>query len=255
MNEKIPKYLTWTRSDYMKLSWAVRKFNKTVNELRSLDQNVLPPEFDYTTVRDSIYSEMELNRVLKSLKRFEKKSQQKVVLTDTGEMITQWELSELKKSQKRAINRLTSKARGIIESDVNVMGDKEFKKLVRTKESIEDLFNRKGYEFRRTSKRTSYWGTYDFEYIQAEIFRENFMNALDEMKTYKNYRLLKRKLKTISNPIQFYKYVSQSETLKDLFLYYKDKATAQTYGGFVDNQEAFNKALFDDLKLPRPENA
>ena len=63
------------------------------------------------------------------------------------------------------------------------------------------------------------------------------------MSGYKNYKLLKEKLEGIENPIQFYNYVKQSDIISDLFLFYKDKATAQTYGGFVDNQEAFNTAL------------
>jgi len=69
------------------------------------------------------------------------------------------------------------------------------------------------------------------------------------MKTYKNYKLLLNKLKTIKNPIEFYQFVKQSDILSDLFLFYKDKATAQTYGGFVDNQEAFNTALYEQLGI------
>ena len=60
------------------------------------------------------------------------------------------------------------------------------------------------------------------------------------------------KLKSIENPIQFYNYVKQSNILSDLFLFYKDNATAQTYGGFKDNQEAFDTAIFEQLEIPRP---
>ena len=69
------------------------------------------------------------------------------------------------------------------------------------------------------------------------------MNALEEMSTYDNFDKLINKLKSIKNPIGFYEYVSQNEILKDLFLYYNDKAEAQTYGGFASNQDAFNTAL------------
>ena len=55
-------------------------------------------------------------------------------------------------------------------------------------------------------------------------------------------------LKSIKNPVQFYNYIQQSETLQDIFLYYKDEANAQTYGGFKNNQNAFNKAI-EDLGL------
>lgn len=243
MNGKIPSVIRWTRSDYLKLSYVVRKFNQTISELEKLDKNVLPEEFEYTELRDSIYSRRELNRVIKALRRFSKASQQRVVEAPSGEVMTQWELGELKKAQKRALVNVTDQARMIVDSDVNVMGDAEFKKLLRTKESIEDLFNRKGAEFRRTKERAKAWGKSDYELWRASIFRENFMNALKEMSGYKNYKLLKEKLEGIENPIQFYNYVKQSDIISDLFLFYKDKATAQTYGGFVDNQEAFNTAL------------
>ena len=78
------------------------------------------------------------------------------------------------------------------------------------------------------------------------------MGALKEMSNYRNYKLLRDKLNSIENPIQFYNYVRQSNILSDLFLFYKDKATAQTYGGFKDNQEAFDTAIFEQLGIPRP---
>ena len=250
-NGKIPSVIRWTRSDYARLSYAVRQFNKKVSELEKLEGNVAPEEFDYREVRDSIYSRKELNRVIKSLKRINRESQQRIRTLDSGQQITQWELSELKKAQKRAVGRTTDKARAIIESDINVMGDREFKQLIRTKESIEDLFNRVGSDFKRTAKRTLNWGKTDYDLWRASVFRANFMNALDEMSNYNNYNQLYNKLRSIENPIQFYNYVGQSNILSDLFLFYKDKATAQTYGGFKDNQEAFDTAIFDQLGINR----
>lgn len=252
MNDKIPSVIRWTRSDYGKLSYAVRQFNKTVRELESLDKNVLPPEFTYKELKDTIYSRRELNRVLKSLRRFGRESQQKIVELPSGEGITKWELSELSKAQTRAIEQVQQQARGIIESDVNVMGDVEFKQLMRTKQSIEDLFNRTGSEFRRTAKRTLRWGKSDFELWRASVYRKNFMSALSEMANYDNYDVLLKKLEKIENPIKFYEYVQQSDILSDLFLFYKDKATAQTYGGFSINQEAFDTAIFDQLGIAHP---
>lgn len=246
---RLQPLIRWTRSDYAKLSYAVRQFNKRVSELESLEENFAPPEFDYKELRDSIYSRKELNRVIKSLKRINRESQQRIVTTSQGEKLTQWEFSELKKAQKRAIARINYKTMNFREIEIDVMGDREFKSLTRTKESIEDLFNRTGYDFSLTKQRTLSWGKNDYDLWRADIFRNNFMNALEEMSTYKNYNLLVDKLKSIKNPIQFYNYVRQSNILSDLFLFYKDKATSQTYGGFVDNQEAFNTAIFNELKI------
>ena len=178
MNNKIPSVIRWSRSDYAKLSYAIRQFNKKVSELEGLDKNVLPPEFNYQDVKESIFSRRELNRVIKSLKRISRESQQRLVVTPAGQKITQWEYSELKKAQKRSLARITGKARFIIESDSGVMGDREFKQLMRTKESIEDLFNRVNSDFKRTSERTLTWGKTDYDLWRASVFRENFMNAL-----------------------------------------------------------------------------
>ena len=69
------------------------------------------------------------------------------------------------------------------------------------------------------------------------------MKSLEELSVYDNYNLLFNKLASIKNPISFYNYVRTSDVLMDLFLYYKDKPTAQTYGGFESNQDAFNYAI------------
>lgn len=250
MNGKIPSVIRWTRSDYAKLSNAVKRFNKKISELEALDKDYLPEQYNYSELRDSIYSRRELNRIIRGLNRFTtKESQQQMIILPSGEEISRWEYNELKKAMRRSTERITDLARDIVETDTNVMGDKEFKQLLRTKQSIQDLFNRTGYEFRRTAGRTEKWGKTDYELYRASIFRENFMNALKEMRNYKNYKLLKDKLNSIENPIKFYNFVKQSDILSDLFLFYKDKATAQTYGGFVDNQEAFDTALFEQLGL------
>lgn len=253
MNGKIPSVIRWNRSDYSKLSYAVRQFNKTISRLEGIDKNVLPDEMSYKELRDTIYSRRELNRVIKSLRRFStKESQQRIITTKTGEEMTQWQLSELKKAQRRAISTIEDKAREIIEDDTNVMGDSEFKKLLRTKESIKDLFNRSGSEFKRTAGRTLSWGRSDYELWRAEIYRNNYMESLKHMSNYDNYELLVQKLENIENPIKFYEFIQKSEILQDLFLYYNDNPQAQTYGGFTNNQEAFDTALFKQLGIKQP---
>ena len=252
MNNKIPSVIRWNRSDYARLSHAVRKFNKTINKLESIDRDILPEEMNYRELRDNIYSRKELNRIINSLRRFSKESQQQIVKIPSGEELTKWEVSELKKAQRRAIANIQGKQREIVEDMTNVMGDNEYKRLKRTRESIEDLFNRTGREFTRTAGRTLNWGRKDYDLLQAERYRTNYMNSLSRMSNYDHYELLVNKLEKIENPIRFFEYIEKSETLSDLFLYYNDAPTSQTYGGFSSNQEAFDKAIFDDLGLSRP---
>lgn len=252
MNNKVPSVIRWKRSDYARLSHAVRKFNKTINKLESIDSDILPEEMNYKELRDNIYSRKELNRIINSLRRFSKESQQQIVKIPTGEELTRWEVSELKKAQKRAVTNIQGKMREIVEDMSNVMGDTEYKRLKRTKASIEDLFNRSGSEFARTSLRTLSWGRKDYDLYRAEIFRENFMNSLKKMSNFDNYNLLVSKLEKIENPIRFYEYIEKSNILSDLFLYYNDAPTSQTYGGFSSNQEAFDTAIFQELGIKNP---
>lgn len=253
MNNKVPSVIRWKRSDYARLSYAVRKFNKTIDKLDNIDRNILPEEMNYKELRDNIYSRSELNRIIKSLRRFSiKPREQTIVKTPTGEELTRWEVSELKKAQKRALTNIQGKMREIVEDMTNVMGDTEYKRLKRTKASIEDLFNRSGSEFTRTSERTLNWGRKDYDLHRAEIFRENFMNSLKKMSNFDNYDVLVSKLEKIENPIRFYEYIEKSDILSDLFLYYNDAPTSQTYGGFSSNQEAFDTAIFDQLGIKRP---
>lgn len=253
MNNKVPSVIRWTRSDYAKLSYAVRQFNKTIDKLDNIDRNILPEEMNYKELRDNIYSRSELNRIVKSLRRFSiKPREQAIIKTPTGEELTRWEVSELKKAQKRALTNIQGKMREIVEDMTNVMGDTEYKRLKRTKASIEDLFNRSGSEFTRTSERTLNWGRKDYDLYRAEIFRENFMNSLKKMSNFDNYDVLVSKLEKIENPIRFYEYIEKSDILSDLFLYYNDAPTSQTYGGFSSNQEAFDTAIFDQLGIKRP---
>lgn len=253
MNNKIPSIIRWKRSDYAKLSYAVRQFNKTIDKLDNIDRNVLPEEMNYKELRDNIYSRSELNRIIKSLRRFSvQPSQQSIVKIPSGEQLTRWEVSELKKAQRRAVSNIQGKMREVVEDMTNVMGDTEYKRLKRTKSSIEDLFNRKGSEFTRTSERTLSWGRKDYDLYRAEIYRKNFMDSLKQMSNFDNYELLVSKLEKIENPIRFYEYIEKSDILSDLFLYYNDAPTSQTYGGFSSNQEAFDTAIFQQLGINNP---
>ena len=78
---------------------------------------------------------------------------------------------------------------------------------------------------------------------RATQYKENYLKALEQMSNYDNYDLLKEKLDSIKNPEEFYDFIKQSDQLSDLFEYYETSTQAQTYGGFDNNQEAFNRAL------------
>ena len=123
------------------------------------------------------------------------------------------------------------------------MGDERIDTITATQNNLKSLERLRDFEYKDTKQRILKLGSKDYNLRKAMIYKENYLNSLQEMSTYDNFELLKSKLESIQNPIKFYEYVQNSEVLQDLFLYYKDKATSQTYGGFTSNQDAFNYAL------------
>lgn len=241
--------IRWKKGDYIRLGKAVSDFNKRIRELESIDVDYLPDLKNYKDIKNEILSRNELNRVLKSLRSFLKEGMNKPVDLPSGSTITEWEYQEVKKARKISIKRLESEKLAIKLGEKYVgMGDERIDTINSTIKNIEQFETLKDFEFKDTKERVLKLGSKDYELRKAMIYRENFMNSLGEMSTYDNYDKLVKRLDKISNPIKFYEFIQKSDTLSDLFLYYSDKATAQTYGGFTSNQDAFNYAL-EELEI------
>ena len=240
--------IRWKRGDYIKLSKAVASYNRKLNAIDNNEAKYLPSLKNYKQLKKTIMSRKEFNRVVKSLKRFNIGGAEDVVNLPSGESITKWEYHEVKLARNRALNKLREEGRGIIEADYyeapsEKMGSKRLKEISRTIDRYEGLELQTGSNLKETIKSVMTQGRFDIDLVRFEQFRTNFMNALEEMSTYDNYEELKYKLEQIRNPEEFHDFIEQSPELMDLFLYYKDKATAQTYGGYASNQDAFNAGL------------
>lgn len=241
--------IRWKRGDYIKLSKAVASFNRKVDRLTSIDAKYLPDTRNYKELKKSIMSRKELNRVINSLKKFKTEGMEKIVELPSGQKLTKWEYNQLKLARNRAISKLQEEARGIINSDdlftapSEMMGNKRFKEISRTIDRYQGIEKQKGSNFESSLESLFKASRFDADLVKFEQYKNNFMNALEEMTTYDNFEELQYKLSQIKNPKDFYEYIQQSPELMDLFLYYKDKATAQTYGGYASNQDAFNAGL------------
>ena len=89
----------------------------------------------------------------------------------------------------------------------------------------------------------------DREMKMAIQYRENYEKALDEISGFKNYEKLKNVLDNIKNPIEFFNFIQKSDVMSDLFLWYDDEGSSLNYGGFVNNEEAFDFALENDFNI------
>ena len=236
--------IRWKRSDYAKLSYEVRRFNKRIKELEVDEINYLPDLKDYKEIKQNILSRKELNRILNSLRRFSKEGMNAKVELPSGQELTKWEYREIKLARNRAIRGLQAEKSMIEQGSKWVgMGDERLDQIKSSIHSLNLIEQSTGSLFKARKQRALKLGETDMKLKQSMTYKENFMNALNEMSSYDNFELLFNKLDSIKNPIKFFEYISQNETLRDLFLYYKDKATSQTYGGFASNQDAFNHAL------------
>lgn len=248
MNQSL---IRWRREDSIELQRAINSFNRNIRKLRKEEGKLdyLPDTITYNEIKDSIISRKEFNRVIKSLRDFSKKGASDLYETVSGEVMTKWEYTELRKARRRAIKSLTIEKQNINLNLKGYMGEKRIREIESTIENLNNLENKKGYDFERAKERTLSLGNIDLELKKAITYRENYLNALEQMSGYENYDKLISELNKIKNPIKFYEYIKKSNVLSDLFIYYKDKATSQTYGGFADNQDAFNYALNVELEL------
>lgn len=236
--------IRWKKGDYIKLGQAVARFNKRIKELEADEITYLPELRNYKEIKNEILSRNELNRILKSLNNFTKEGMNKRVDLPSGESLTKWEYKEVQKAKNLSTKRLEQEKLSITLGQKYVgMGDERISQIDATIENIKSFEKLRDFEFRNTKQRVLKLGSKDYELRKAKIYQENYMTSLEELSTYDNFDLLKNKLVKIKNPIKFFEYIKQSEVLQDLFLYYKDKATSQTYGGFASNQDAFNYAL------------
>lgn len=241
--------IRWRRGDYIRLGRAISNFNKTINEIEVDERDVLPEVRNYKELKSSINSRKELNRVINALNRANTKN-----LTTTrefagGEVVTQWEYNEINKASRRALRNLESERASILQGRESIgMGDERLSEIKAIEKSIDTLDTRTGRDFERVKERIFALGRSDYKLTRDKQFRENFYKALEGISNFQNYDVLKHELDKIKNPTKFYEYVKKSPVLMDLFLWYKE-SDSLFYGGFNDNEDAFDSTLMFHLGI------
>lgn len=261
--------MRWRAKDKEELRKAVVNYNNKIKRLEAKGYKYLPEKIDYKTLLKGsprklddfgnvvservfpILSRREYNNQINALKRWTQRNAEELVTLPSGQQTTRYQKQEAIYKQIRAtrsLNKaiaLTYKEARSKDSTVRSKAKSKRKMLTGVKEHISKVNASSGYERTRILDLLEHSASADRELKKATVWFENFMNAIDSME-YDNKEILINKLKSFSNPISAYEYISQVENLVDLFDYYKDKATSSTYGGFDSNQQAFDNAL---LKL------
>ena len=240
--------IKWKRGDYIRLSKAVSRFNKILSDLDT-QADYLPEAPEYKNLRDHIHTRKELNRVINSLGSATRENLESKVLLESGVELSKWENKQLRLARNRALRNLAREKEGILKDRPSIgMGDERLSEIRAIEMSFEKLEKSSGATFERLADRIMQLGKMDYKMSKDIQFKENFYKALEGISNFQNYDVLKRELDKIKNPSKFYDYVKKSPVLMDLFLWYKE-SDSLFYGGFSDNQEAFDSTLMFHLGI------
>lgn len=99
--------INWKKGDYISLGKAISNFNKKINRLQQEENRLyLPNIIEYKEAKENITTRAELNRLINSLRRFQRESAEDLYVTQAGEEITKWERKELGLQSRIAQTRL-----------------------------------------------------------------------------------------------------------------------------------------------------
>ena len=234
--------INWRKGDYISLGKAVSQFNRKINELQKEEsRNYLPDVLNYAVIKENITTRRELQRVIKSLRRFKEEGAEDLYRTQAGEEITKWERRELGIESRTAQTRLTKELKNLYAPKQGEkysraqMGSIRVREIEAQLRNLKQIETKKGYEFKRLKERIHNVGTSDYENRKAIIFRNNFMNELTNLKNNnKEFLKVYEYFEKIKNPIEFFNTTQKSQVLQDFFEWYIDP---ENYGNFKDNND------------------
>ena len=233
--------INWKQGDFVRLGRAVTQFNKKINKLQAEENKLyLPETISYTEAKENITTRRELNRLINSLRRFQKEGAEDIYTTQSGETMTKWERRELGIQSRIAQTRLQNELKTLNEPTESgfsraQMGSMRVREINAQIKNLKNIESAVGYEFKRLRDRLSRMGTSDYTMKKAIVFRENYLKEMEKYSHFDNYEKLMKKLRSFTNPVSFFNFVSQNEFACDM-TYQSDE---------VYTQEAFNLFLQD----------
>lgn len=233
--------IRWKRGDYVRLGRAVSDFNKKINKLQTEENKLyLPENISYQNLKENITTRQELNRMINSLRRFQREDATELYTTQAGEQMTKWERRELGIQTgiaKRRLNKELSILNEPMESGYSrvQMGSMRANQIQAQIRRLNKLENLKGSEFKNLKKSIKLQGTSDFSMKRAITYRDNYIREMKKYSGFDNYDKFMEKLNSIKNPVDFYDFVSKNEITKDL-TYQSDQYYAeQEFNLFIED--------------------
>ena len=209
--------INWRQGDFVRLGRAVSEFNKKINALQKEENKLyLPETISYKEAKENITTRKELNRLINSLRRFQREGAEDLYLTQAGETITKWERRQLGIQSRIAQTRLRAELKNLekpLESGFSrvQMGSIRAREIEAQIKNLKQIENKIGYEFNQLKRRIMTQGRSDYTMKKATIFRENYLREMQKYSHFDNYDKLMNKLQSIKNPVSFYNFVSTND--------------------------------------------
>lgn len=233
--------ISWKQGDFVRLGQAVARFNKKVNELNREEKKLyLPETINYKEAKENITTRKELNRLINSLRRFQKEGAEDLYLTQAGEQISKWERRELGIQSRIAQTRLKAELKKLNEPQENgfsrvQMGSLRAREIEAQIKNLKQIETKVGYEFNMLKRRIASQGASDYTMKKAIVFRNNYIKEMEKYSHFDNYDKLMKKLNSITNPISFFNFVSQNELTGDLTYQSDETYTQEAFNSFVQD--------------------
>ena len=231
--------IKWTRSDIARLSNAVRTFNKEVKKhMDSIPLKALPKLKEYSKVKSEITSRKDLELAISTLNKIKNKSAFKLVSSEVNPRVkfTNWELQTAKRYDYRnqvklqtEYNKFISEIKKTSKPQLDMFGNpildeqgrpmakvsfsSEYKNKLESylsKSNVEMLMESKDYHrLNQLLERIYKRGTDTFEFEKAKLYKEKYLETLEDYANLDNYEAVREKLESIPEK-EFYKFLVES---------------------------------------------
>lgn len=254
-----------------KINKTVRNYNAKINRLAKLNPSLaLPEKVSARSIKNVSDTRKELLRNLNKLQRFSIRGAEDTIILPSGELVSRYELSELKRESARLQRNLTRRINELAGTTPKVAGIKQDYTYAQMGDMRLNNMIAKRDTIKRMSKTLSSGGnlknfmklletTRNKQNYQISIFRNNY---IDKMLTYQAYSIgydseklnvIKAKLNKLSDRdfLKFFdeekivqmvrdKYIDTSKLKGDAYFSYEDEMT-DIFDELYDNIDDYLK--------------
>lgn len=243
--------IKWRRGDYIKLGRAIANYNKKIRNLEKQGKSLyLPMEYNYIKERDEIKTRKGYNQLINRLARATEENLSTFVILPSGDLISQYEYNEIKREKANYQRQLTRQLKAIDKSLYPYPTVLEMD-IERKLNELRSWEYKRGDEFKDVVGGIFYKTSSDMEYKRALNYMNNYKRTMEKYEGFANYDILKEKMDSITNPLEFYKYVGTNELLQDLQYQSDEQYTQERFNDFVT---MWGLDLEDDTEIIRIDN-